>query len=982
MGTEDRPEGFALSIWSARQNGINRPTGKSFTIGDDGNLVKGPVSLWVNEMSVVRFSDLEGLSQIIEDEQYSDSYITYGLTENWEKLEEAGEFARVTLKYESDKVKQNSVQRTNECLSGQSGIGGYFLIDFDSDGCPWEQIPSDEDILEMVVAAAKLGGLDIEEVECLTYKSSSSSLVKESDGEKFDKGGRHLIFLVDDIGDLQRFADSIFTFLTISGYCYGKVSKCGGFLKRGILDRVAIRCTQPTFMTPVNCGPGLRVEREISIIEGSQISIDTQKLRDPTPDELEIASTFWSAELSKLRPAMKKQREIWIEQMISELIPHFAEGTPRTVLREIVVRRLNQILVGSDRILMDNGKSVRVVDILANPSKYNKQTCSDPVDLDKGKNTAIIFANESSGQPILFSQAHGGISYKLLFDGETLLEYIEQICIEERIRQVKRVMRLLYTSDDAEAEYFLKKLAKLFNIPKKVLLSGYSQSLKTNRIVRGQVDSEEHDLKVVTNIDSVEYQAARELLEEQAIVSTSGSGGYELWLYTGKYWRYYEDAEAQQALTNILSKDGWNSKSGSITRTAHLALSSLKVQSFQLNPPFRREVQHIINCKNGEVWILPSGKAVLRPHSSESGLTYVLEVDYDPEATSQLFFESIVQIFLPPAHQFNEASEKEQKHLRAKGEEMAHYIIEILAYLLVPKRWLTNWFLFIGNGSNGKTILLKILQLLIPEESVVNERLELIAKNDFGMARIRDKVLLIDDDLVTGTTLPDDFLKKTSESKRISANVKHNPRDVSFNNRCAVVVLTNNYPRLKDLSIGTIRRIRAIEFSRRFYSIGELTQLPKNQEKKYRGDAADLDLLEKLVPELPGILNILVHAYTKLRQRGDFEIPISALRTTDKVIRMAHPLKQFIKEYCTEGEDRFVRRTEFQSKLNLYNREQENNWRPSIPQIKTEMEQLGYRVTKKRMDDGTVPEVYCGIALKDSPPISLVPETPIKKKVK
>jgi hypothetical protein len=46
------------------------------------------------------------------------------------------------------------------------------------------------------------------------------------------------------------------------------------------------------------------------------------------------------------------------------------------------------------------------------------------------------------------------------------------------------------------------------------------------------------------------------------------------------------------------------------------------------------------------------------------------------------------------------------------------------------------------------------------------------------------------------------------------------------------------------------------------------------------------------------------------------------------------------------------------------------------------MEQLGYPVKKKRMEDGSVPEVYNGLGLKDSPPISLVPEKPLKKKVK
>jgi len=975
---------FAFSIWSAKENGKHITTGKHFSLNSNGELEKGSVNLRVNEMFVESVNDLAELAALIDDTELRHSFFTPGVPVNWATLYASGSVSRVTLKSQSERVKKNTVQRTKKCLSGISGIGSYLVVDFDPDACPWQNLPNIEDLHRRMCIAARLGGLELDNCQALTYKSSSSSIVRKSDGYSFDKGGRHLIYLIDDVSDLDRFVKDLSIYLALTGSCYGALSKVGSFLKRGILDVSAVMLHQPTFVAPANFGNGLRLERDIKIIGGDQTSIDTKKLRRPSEEQTNAAKAFWYTEFARLKPDSDKKKSKYIENQVSKLAPQLAENTPVEVIKDLVKRRLEGRLLGPDEITTDNGDQIRIADILANPSQYDGLTCADPVEPDYGggKNIAIFYANPESGQPILFSQAHGGINYQLLFDRETALVYFDQLSPKDRIHQINRVMNLLYTEDNVEAEFLLKEIAKLSGTTKKAMSSSYSQILQINRASRGPVDSDDHELDDCASIDSLEYQAASELLEQQNIASTSGSGGYELWIYTGKYWRYYEDAEALQELTKILSEKGWSKESGKITRVAQEALSSLKVQSFQLNPTFRREVQHIINCANGEVWFLPNGEVELRPHSPDSGLTHVLDVDYDPDATSHLFLDSIVQMFLPPAHQFKKTSPDEQKQINDEAERMARYITEILAYFLVPRRWLTNWFLFIGNGSNGKTLLMKIIQLLIPEDSVVNERLQSISDTEFGTARIRDKILLIDDDLATGITLPDGFLKKVSESKRLSANVKNYPRDVSFNNRCALVLLTNNYPRLKDISHGTTRRVRAIEFPRRFYSVGELSQLPVNQKKKHSGDAADPELLEKLKLELPGILNTLVKAYRDLCRRKDFDIPLSAKQTTKKVLIMAHPLEQFIEEHCTEGEDRYVLRTQFHTNLLQFNIEQENKWRPTIPQIRTEMEQLGYPVKKKRMEDGSVPEVYNGLGLKDSPPISLVPEKPLKKKVK
>ena len=93
----------------------------------------------------------------------------------------------------------------------------------------------------------KLVGIDISELQMLAYPSSSSGFIRTSDYHSFDKGGRHLIFLARDAGDLERFKKALFVYLTLVGSSYGAVSSAGHFLKRGVMDRAAVSPTQPTF---------------------------------------------------------------------------------------------------------------------------------------------------------------------------------------------------------------------------------------------------------------------------------------------------------------------------------------------------------------------------------------------------------------------------------------------------------------------------------------------------------------------------------------------------------------------------------------------------------------------------------------------------------------------------------------------------------------------------------------------------------------
>lgn len=968
---------FALSIWTQASSNSKSRVGKRFALDADGKLVKGEVSLWATEMTVDTFDDLEELTEIIDKEEARSSFFTSGVPENWEEIALSDDPLRVTTKNASARAKRDSVQRTKVSLPGQPNVGTYFVVDFDTAGCPWEEIPEIRDVHSRLVAAALLGGLNLSEVQCIGYRSSSSSLVREADGHEFDKGGRHLVFLVQDASDYDRFRRSLDVLLTLTGSSFGRIGKAGQFLKRGVLDIVAARLCQPTFMVPPVCGAGLRSERDLVFLGGSAISIDSRNLRDPTPEELESYNAFWAKERARLLPESKLREAEWRERKRDEICEHASKEIRPEVIEELLDRRLCGHLLAPDIVLFDDNQVVTVGEILSDTAAYDGMTCADPIepDLRNGRNKAICYANLDTGQPIIFSHCGGGTSYRLLHDTKSILSRLDSESEADRFSVLLREMKLLYTKSASEAEASMKSIAKAVGTTKKAIVRDFGTTLAKIRNHQKRIVDEIEDSSGGPIVDSPEYLAAAEIRREKHVVSTHGARGPELWSYSNTHWRPYYDGEASRDLLKVLSREGWVSYQGRISRAAQDAVLSLKQQSFELRPAFRKPVGTVINCSNGELWFDLVGDVELRPHSADSGLTYVLEVDYDPEAASPILRGALNDMFLPPSDQRESASEIEAKSFCDDAAAMVDYMLEILAYTLVPSRWLAAWFLFIGNGSNGKTLLMKVLQRLLPEEAVVNERLRAIAENSFGMARLRDKTVLIDDDLDTNFTLPDGFLKKVSEAKRLSANVKHNPNDVSFDNRCAIVLLSNNFPRIIDISFGTLRRIHVVNFPRQFYTMQQLSIMPSARRKMFSDDVADVALLDKLEDDLPGVLNELVAAYSRLRKRGGFEVPTPAQKATNRAICMAHPLKQFIEEHCAIGDDRYSWRTDFQYKLNYYNNvDQMNNWSPTPQQVRNEMEQLGFPVRQKNVD-GEVREAYIGLSLKDRPNVQVASES-------
>ena len=339
------------------------------------------------------------------------------------------------------------------------------------------------------------------------------------------------------------------------------------------------------------------------------------------------------------------------------------------------------------------------------------------------------------------------------------------------------------------------------------------------------------------------------------------------WHYDVRLWRIVPDPWVSgKVLETIQSNPVKNQKTASLlSQVMTLLKAKLAVKddllSFQANPP------PVINCSNGELWIEQDGSVELRPHRPESYLRHCLNVAYDQNASCLEYDKAVHEIF----------SKAE------KPERMVRHWHELMGYIIQPRRNIPSIVILLGDGSNGKTVLIGTVIRLLGDQLVHAQRVDDLDKNRFTLGSLFGKYLFVDDDVKAGARLPDGMLKTISEAKVVSAELKYKP-SFNFVVRTVPVLLCNNIPSLADLSHGMIRRLMVVPFERRF----------TDKDK-------DPNLFERIwAQELPGVLNHALAGYKRLFERGaKFKRPAAVTEATERWIQQANPLPAFIKTCCS-----------------------------------------------------------------------------------
>jgi len=268
----------------------------------------------------------------------------------------------------------------------------------------------------------------------------------------------------------------------------------------------------------------------------------------------------------------------------------------------------------------------------------------------------------------------------------------------------------------------------------------------------------------------------------------------------------------------------------------------------------------LLNLANGSLE-LTTGK--LRDHARTDLCTKVLPYAYDPKAVCPTW-DAFLKRILP--------------------EDLGAYLQRAAGYTLTG---LTTeqclWYLW-GSGSNGKSTLVIVLQKLFGayavhlQSSVITVRPNGMVNDE--LAHLAGARLAVINELGKNETLAENVVKQITDTDVIRARFLYK-NSFQFPQTHKVWIAANPKLYLADTGDGIMRRIKLVPFA---------VRIPEAEK--------DLHLLDKLVAELPGILNWALRGLTQYLAFGIQE-PDVVRQAVEEYAEENDVWGQFLEDCCT-----------------------------------------------------------------------------------
>jgi len=267
-----------------------------------------------------------------------------------------------------------------------------------------------------------------------------------------------------------------------------------------------------------------------------------------------------------------------------------------------------------------------------------------------------------------------------------------------------------------------------------------------------------------------------------------------------------------------------------------------------------------LNLKNG---LLDINTFELRAHTHKVVLTTQLQIKFEPRAACPKWLKSLDEIF-----------EGDQK----KVELLQEYS----GLCLTPETKFAKALFMLGEGGNGKSVVLEVLQQLLGRESFSAIPLEKFNCGHY-MANIFGKLANISIETNAKSSVYDATFKAVVTGDVITADAKFKP-PITFRPYCKLIFALNNMPRVDDKTLAFYRRILILKFNRVFQE--------KEQNKNLK-----FELLE----ELDGIFYWSLQGLKRLRERGHFETTNEMIREIEEYRKENNNVLVFVDEMCRVG---------------------------------------------------------------------------------
>lgn len=320
----------------------------------------------------------------------------------------------------------------------------------------------------------------------------------------------------------------------------------------------------------------------------------------------------------------------------------------------------------------------------------------------------------------------------------------------------------------------------------------------------------------------------------------------------------------------------------------------------------------------------------LEPHSPRFVSTCVLPYDYDPKATCPTWLK-VLEDILP-------------------DEDSRRLLQQIFGHCLTFDLKYQKFFLFVGSGGNGKSLVTSILRRVVGVQNISSVPLSRF-NDKHALVGTYGKLVNLTGELREKDTIAEDQLKQATGGDMMQFEPKY--RDAFFAPFTAKIILcTNELPAFTDRSNGIWRRLIVLPFP---------VSIPPDRQ--------DPDLETELAAELPGILNWAIRGAVDLAKAGRFEVPQPSVEAMTSFKEQANPERVFFNESCQLRPDASIGTQELYDAYRTFT-ERTGHKPMSGTKFKVEALKLPGVTTERVRQDGGRPHVYRGITIEICPPMT------------
>jgi len=332
-----------------------------------------------------------------------------------------------------------------------------------------------------------------------------------------------------------------------------------------------------------------------------------------------------------------------------------------------------------------------------------------------------------------------------------------------------------------------------------------------------------------------------------------------LYLWTSGVWRQQDPIGLNQHIQQFLSNTNVSVNAFRVRSVSQLLEAEVYIEGLRFN----QAPQDTVNLLNGEVCVT-EGRLKSLPHERTHYNSIQIPHVFDPSATAPRFIAFLQQVFSGDAD----------------SQDKTKAVLEAFGYTLMNNCRHEKFFICVGGGGNGKSVLLNVLKYVLSSKNHCSIPPSKFG-NAFSVAQLDGRLANIVSELPAKSVLPDDMVKLMASGEGVQ--VEHKNQDpFTLESIATTWVAANALPHSADVSDGLFRRAVVLEFNNKFSP----------------SDAShDVNLIDKLKAEVVGIIRMALEAYAKATVTG-FTMPASSEAALYAWRETVDQVREFINSEC------------------------------------------------------------------------------------